>query len=359
MNWFQRLIKRATQRLVPFTESAIRQAHTIHFDLWDYTATDDRPPRRRWNNKTLTKIQPSSRDALKAYIRESHIPPGRSSLSVVEAFIIAATCFNEEQYDVYIAAGATEWVKPLIGSDAVVVFERIDAAALAAQPFVAGDTVLFNWHDTAVLHLLTTIDQTKQQFFTRAGYPIPLEAIHSRLAAVIYTQPPHNLDIVLPAEPDHHPIAVDLWSDTLFRPQTAADKPSPHSAITTDSTNRADWPLLRRLMSDINGGVWDTIANTNSMEPFLDAGTVLLYERLTPEKLAETPLHTGDIVNWGTPDLGRLHRIIGRGSNQTYYIKGDNNPIIDHIHGNQAINSSIIRHRIVGVIYTQQQRPND
>lgn len=359
MNWLQKLINRATQRLIPFTESAIRQTHTIHFDLWEYTTTDERPPRGRWDNATLTKIQSSAKDALNTYIRESHKPPARSSLSVVEAYIIAATCFNEAQYDVYVAAGATEWVKPLISTDAVVVFERIDAAALNAQPFVAGDMVIFNWQDTAVFHRLITIDYTNQQFFTRAGYPIPFEAIHSRLAAVIYTQPPDNLETILPAEPDHHPIAVDLWSDTLFRPQTAADKPSPHSAISIESTNRADWPLLRRLMRDINGGVWDTIANTNSMEPFLDAGTVLLYERLTAEKLAETPLHTGDIVNWGTPDIGRLHRIIGRGHDQAYFIKGDNNPIIDHIKGNQKINTTIIRHRIIGLIYTQQQRPND
>jgi hypothetical protein len=239
------------------------------------------------------------------------------------------------------------------------VFERLDANTLREQPLVTGDMVLFNWHDEVVMHYLTAVDTQQQQFYTSTGQKIPFEAIHCRLAAVFFNSPPGDLELVKPAEQEHHRIAVDVWQDNLFRPSVPSDKPTPHSAISLEQDDRLDWRLLRRLMREHDGDVWREIANTNSMEPFLDAGTALLFERLNDENLARQPLHAGDIVNWGDGRFGRLHRIIGRGVKQQYYIKGDNNRSVDHLTGRRLISQNLIRHRIVGIIYTRQQRPGD
>lgn len=359
MNWLQHLIQQATERFFPFSEEVIRQKYTIHLDAWEESRLESRPPRQRWSNESLTAEHTSAVQALLAHVRQTHKPPARSSLSVVDAFLIAKMVFDHEQYDVYIASGQTEWVKPLMGSDSVVVFERLDKPTLSIQPLVTGDMVLFNWHDVVVMHYLTAVDYEQQQFYTHAGKKVPFEAVHSRLAAVLFTKPPENLESVPPPEQEHHRIAVDVWPDNLFHPEVPRDKPTPHSAISLEQDDRLDWRLLRRLMRDHNGDVWTDIANTNSMEPFLDAGTALLFERLDEENLLAQPLHAGDIVNWGSGQFGRLHRIIGRGVDEQYYIKGDNNRSIDRLSGRRLIANTLIRHRIVGIVYTQQQRPED
>lgn len=359
MNWLQRLIQQATTRLWPTTEHTIRQKYTIYFDVWPESFHPTRPPRGRWSKESLVAEHSSPTEALLAYVRNTHKPPARSSLTMEEAFIMAQAVFENTRYDVYVASGYTEWVKPLIGTDSVMVFERVDEETLQEQPLVEGDVVLFNWHDTAVMHYLTAVDSKNHQFYTYTGKKVPFAAVHNRLAAVFYTQPPDNLHFVLPPEAQHQHVVVDVWQDNLFRPAVPRNKLTPHSAIAFGQETRLDWQLLRRFMWERNGDVWLNIANTNSMEPFLDAGTALPFERLSLENLATQPLYTGDIVNWGSGEYGRLHRIIGYGGAQKYYIKGDNNPTVDHLTTFPHIALNLIRHRVVGVIYTRQQQLGD
>ncbi|MDA0245258.1 MAG: hypothetical protein OT477_17725 [Chloroflexi bacterium] len=357
MTWWHKLWP--TNKLtVPFSETAVRQHRTLFFERWPLA--NDNTPRPRWSLTSLHTPYPTAAAALQTHRHPAHRPPARSSLSLTEAFIIASTCFAQTQYEVYVAAGHTEWVKPLIGTDAVLVFERLDTAALAAQPLVAGDVILFSWQEQMVLHKLAAIQPTADHFHTHAGLAVPLTAVQSRLAAVFYTRSPVLLDEVPPRLPHQAAVQVDAWHESLLAPLVPANKPTPHSAISlSNGEKRLDWALLRQLLRDYNGDVWRTIANTNSMEPFVDATTALPFERISPEAIAKQPLVVGDIVNWGTPQVGRLHRLIGRGPQAAFYIIGDNNGSVDQLHGREQIQMAEIRHRVIGIIFTRQQILND
>ena len=92
--------------------------------------------------------------------------------------------------------------------------------------------------------------------------------------------------------------------------------------------------------------MWATFANTNSMDPVLDADThALEVPPRTPEDI-----HVGDIVSYALDGEIIVHRVIRIGSDdEGWYaiLKGDNNPAPDP----EKMRFSQIHGIVVGIIY--------
>lgn len=91
---------------------------------------------------------------------------------------------------------------------------------------------------------------------------------------------------------------------------------------------------------------WAVFADTNSMDPIIDAGAHAI------EIIPTTPnqVHVGDIVSYQSGSSTIIHRVIetGEDSNGWYAVfKGDNNPIKDP----NKVRFKDIRRIVVAVIY--------
>lgn len=86
-----------------------------------------------------------------------------------------------------------------------------------------------------------------------------------------------------------------------------------------------------KVVLDVKGVKWASIADTNSMDPFIDVEANVL--QLVPE--SEGDIGLGDIISYtptNSPQKRIIHRVVYIGDDDlgTYYVlKGDNNPVSD------------------------------
>jgi hypothetical protein len=182
------------------------------------------------------------------------------------------------------------------------------------------------------------------------------QATH-RLAAIFYTRA-SNRPISADRIPADAPMVFfDGWPTGLFKPNHQ-DKPSPHASLDRWYNEIEQTEALFRLP---RYHVYKELPNTNSMEPIIDTNTIIILEALTPRVLRQQPLQSGDIVTWldDAADYGVLHRVLGVKPNNQFYIKGDNCVYPDHINGRPEIPGDYIIDRVVGLIYTRQEREHD
>jgi hypothetical protein len=123
---------------------------------------------------------------------------------------------------------------------------------------------------------------------------------------------------------------------------TAKERDSPHDWI-----KEQDITLYKDGVSiDIQNPQWAVFADTNSMDPIIDAGAHAI------EIVPKTPdeVHVGDIVSYQSGSSTIIHRVIKTGyDNDGWYaeFKGDNNPIKDP----NKVRFHQIRRIVVAVIY--------
>lgn len=145
------------------------------------------------------------------------------------------------------------------------------------------------------------------------------------------------------------------WGDTK---PTQSDKPSPSAYGSLQEA--ADG--LKRAFPYEEGYKVSLIANTNSMEPFIDDNTVVVSERLDTSKfrekfLKEVPFRAGQVVIWQSNKGRIIHRLreetvfLGK---PAWIIWGDNNHFPDG-----KIPESHIVARLKALAYCEPRRDND
>jgi hypothetical protein len=242
--------------------------------------------------------------------------------------------------------------------DAIAVFERIGPVALVRQPLTIGDVIIFQSGDQRVLHRIASMGGAGNDV-VRGEQPISPDRVKSRLVAVLYTQGPEEPLVGSEAgltSDNRNILWVDRWDERLFT-RAAFDKPTPHSSMelygkeVRKSHQVFQYPAYY---------VWNQVPNTNSMEPFLDTNTVVIFETVTDQVLKRQPLQIGDIVTWRDNDVGGLHRIIGANKTRdAFYIRGDNCSYGDYGQGHSLIPLKLIKDRVVALVYTRRQRKGD
>jgi len=115
---------------------------------------------------------------------------------------------------------------------------------------------------------------------------------------------------------------------------TQKDKPSAGSSLSYGQAVR-----LANLVATQHGNSRvSRVANTNSMEPWIDANTIVVMEKITANRLNIQPITAGDIVSYsgdgsihknfhGKNILHRVHKVSVDGN--YFYFKGDNNFVAD------------------------------
>jgi len=134
---------------------------------------------------------------------------------------------------------------------------------------------------------------------------------------------------------------------------TQSNKPSAHSSLTKSEARAKLQKGFPR------GSKWRyfNVANTNSMEPFIDANSIVLCEKVYSGTLNKQPLTVGDICIYKRERDGLLiiHRIeqvkLEKG---LYKFKGDNN-----FRSDGWIKVENILWRYVGQIQTRQIETGD
>jgi hypothetical protein len=345
------------------TEEKIRKNHTLYIDVWDKSST---PPeqtgirqalhrlRHRWVALNFSFELHTVGATTREHDPESNKPVAHSSLNLVEGFVKMKAIFKPPDYSVYRVSGNSHWIEPLLGTDSIIVLERITREKERKEPLQAGDVIVFRLGDKRILHRIIEIN-TDNGFFRVTGTgPIPTSSVESRLAAVVYTQevkePQAREDM------PQHTLFVDVWDETLFRP-THSDKPTPHSSLRLSGREKR---RIRQVFPYPKYQVWDNVPNTNSMEPFIDTNTVVVFETITETTLRKQPLQVGDIISWRKAKWGFTHRIIGASeSGKNFYVKGDNNRYGDMNGFKKLIPVSSIMTRVVSIIYTRQIQIGD
>lgn len=152
-----------------------------------------------------------------------------------------------------------------------------------------------------------------------------------------------------------HAISVveDLYSDEDTRP-TESNKPSAHSSLTFEAAYNTLYNTFPEPVFKIF-----TVSNTNSMEPFIDANSLIIAEKINSRVLSEQPLTVGDICIYETTIRGVFYRIIHRikaidDEKQRYMFLGDNNIFVD---GWVVLDA--IKYRYVGQVQLRQIEAGD
>lgn len=83
-----------------------------------------------------------------------------------------------------------------------------------------------------------------------------------------------------------------------------------------------------QIILDIKEARWTRFTDTNSMDPFLDAGSNGI------EIIPDSPekINAGDIISYQTNYGVIIHRVVEKGTDEQgiyYLVKGDNNPSVD------------------------------
>lgn len=144
-----------------------------------------------------------------------------------------------------------------------------------------------------------------------------------------------------------HEISGDL---TIDKP-TQEDKPSAHSSLTKDQA--------RNLINNgfpYSGYNVVNVANTNSMEPFIDSNSLVITEIITPDVLQNQPIVPGDICVYKRFDgVLVLHRVIkvSKELNRIYF-QGDNNFFPDY-----SVKPEQVLYRYIGQVQTRQENHGD
>lgn len=101
-----------------------------------------------------------------------------------------------------------------------------------------------------------------------------------------------------------------------------------------------------QIILDIPNATWASFTDTNSMDPFIDAGSNAI--EIMPDSADE--IEVGDVISYDSPVGIIIHRVIEKNSDKDgiyYFVKGDNNPLRDPI----KVRFSDIRGVVVAVIY--------
>ncbi len=127
-------------------------------------------------------------------------------------------------------------------------------------------------------------------------------------------------------------------------PLSGAERLSPSDWISEDQIK----VYPDKIVLDVEDAVWARFADTNSMDPFLDAGTNAI--EIKPSSASQ--IKPGDIIAYTTGNFNGtvIHRVIDKGTDGkgTYFIaKGDNNVDADP----KKIRFNQIRYVLVAVIY--------
>jgi len=135
--------------------------------------------------------------------------------------------------------------------------------------------------------------------------------------------------------------AFSLKNPSVF---TSDELISPANRISKDRVHFYD----DRIVIDIDKATWATYANTNSMDPVLDQGSIGI--EVIPE--SETEIQIGDIITYQPTWSQNLtvHRVISIGEDEQgwyCYTKGDNTSFIDP----GKIRFEQVRYLTIGVLY--------
>jgi signal peptidase I len=101
-----------------------------------------------------------------------------------------------------------------------------------------------------------------------------------------------------------------------------------------------------RVIIRIKDPQWASFADTNSMDPIIDAGANAI--EIVPKTMAD--IQVGDIVSYKDGDSIVIHRVIEKKQDEQgeyLVMKGDNNPIADP--GKVRFNQ--VQRVVVGIIY--------
>ncbi len=142
-----------------------------------------------------------------------------------------------------------------------------------------------------------------------------------------------------------------IFNEEDLKP-TQSDKPSPNSSLTiTEAKQKLSMGFQSPRFQIF------TVLNTNSMEPFIDANSLVAAEVLTVGALNKQPLTIGSICIYNKTIRGKnlkiLHRI-AQVSDTKVLFKGDNNFYYD-----PWVKKEFVTHRMVGQAFAQQQLAGD
>ena len=149
-----------------------------------------------------------------------------------------------------------------------------------------------------------------------------------------------------------------LTSDFEESAPTQQDKPSPKSSLSKTHHSQA----LSQAYPISSGFTISAIANTNSMEPFLDDSDLVVLEDLTgkwrDQRLAVLPFAPGQIVIYSSSAGRIIHTLKERTTflgNPAWIIMGHNNFFPDMV----KVPESAIVARLVCIAYGRPNRDND
>ena len=142
-------------------------------------------------------------------------------------------------------------------------------------------------------------------------------------------------------ETDTVAVVKELYSEEDITP-TQGDKPSAHSSL-----NKTQALSIKSFFPEPQYKLY-TVANTNSMEPFIDANTIVICEKLTSRVIGIQPIVKGDICIYNHDNLNIIHRV-KQVKDNLYYFRGDNNFFSDG-----WVARTAIKYRYVGQIQTKQ-----
>ncbi len=134
-----------------------------------------------------------------------------------------------------------------------------------------------------------------------------------------------------------------------------SDERFPFSDLSKDKSSPGNWIKDEQIHVDDNGifidiknAKWASFANTDSMDPLIDAGTNSI--EIVPEN--EDELEIGDIISYKANFINKIvmHRIIEIGEDEQgkyFILKGDNNDKIDP----ENVRFEQIKGVLVGILY--------
>lgn len=155
-------------------------------------------------------------------------------------------------------------------------------------------------------------------------------------------------------EPQHASV-IDGEVSEETKP-TQSNKPSPSSSISIADAYRK----LKKVYPEKEGFTISQIANTNSMEPYIDANCLVVLEVLDDTwrsgRLNRQPLKKGDVVVWNAGTTRIIHEIIDV-KPDGYVIKGKNNFSSDLF--GRPISEKLIVCRLHAIVYCRQDVDGD
>jgi hypothetical protein len=127
----------------------------------------------------------------------------------------------------------------------------------------------------------------------------------------------------------------------LAYPSQGPEQLSPTKRISDNWIN----VQTNKVMVEIPGASVIRIADTNSMDPTLDAeATVLVVSPRSPDEI-----HVGDIIVYQVENNLIIHRVIETGYDDAWWsiVKGDNNPVPDP----EKVRFEQVKGVVVGILY--------